>query len=282
MGCRTHARTHTHAHTHTHALPHTHTHTLALCTALNLVSCESHTCCWCTQIRLGCLASELVYSNVCQNFVETYQVLRLSCRPSESVWGSATLREPQGSLTTFLSARAGASCRPTGTGTSAAGRSRKRGAAARVDGSGANGDFVFIRMELCDGGSAEDALRLMEAGVVEWEARDAASHRDRDGGRYGMVESKGDDDSGARVGAGTAVRAKKGRGKAPVPAPTPVASPDAAGVDPGVDVLLPWTFQMAMSLLACKSRLDMVHSDVKLLNFMLVSSEKAAPRQPLR
>jgi hypothetical protein len=36
--------------------------------------------------------------------------------------------------------------------------------------------------------------------------------------------------------------------------------------------VLAWTLQMAMALLACKSRLGMVHGDVKLLNFMLVAN----------
>jgi hypothetical protein len=185
------------------------------------------------------VASELVTSGVCPNFVETYQVLRLADVPVAGLWGSPTLRQPQGTLQDFLAARtreAAGGKRITatkrgGVGGAAGGGKRAGG----VAGAGAGGgvltqDAVFIRMELCDGGCAEDFLREIEGGVRAWE----------------------DGEGGA-----------------------------ARGVDPGAELVLGWTLQMAMSLMACKSRLNMVHGDVKLLNFMLVRNgveEDGAPK----
>jgi hypothetical protein len=48
------------------------------------------------------MASELVTSGVCPNFVETHQVFRMSGAPVASMWGTPTCQQPQGSLDTFM------------------------------------------------------------------------------------------------------------------------------------------------------------------------------------
>ena len=56
------------------------------------------------QIRLGCLASELVSSGVCANFVETYQVFRAANAPDAGAWGTKECRAPLGPLPAFKDA----------------------------------------------------------------------------------------------------------------------------------------------------------------------------------
>lgn len=99
-------------------------------------------------------------------------------------------------------------------------------------------DAVFIRMELCQG-DAEAHLRHLEPQVKAWE--DSLPQPSLDPALVG-------------------------------------AYPVDPATDPGLSLVVGWTLQMSMALLACKAHLGMVHADVKLLNFFLVKSEDTTLR----
>ena len=96
-----------------------------------------------TQVRLSFLLSRLVQRRHCPHFVQVYQFLRTS-QPPPAEWGNADNKEPKGRLSTFLRTLAGG-----------AGARRKAGRQVKVR----EGDYQYIRMELCDGGDVEEAMR---------------------------------------------------------------------------------------------------------------------------
>ena len=96
-----------------------------------------------TQVRLSFLLSRLVQRRHCPHFVQVYQFLRTS-QPPPAEWGNADNKEPKGRLSTFLRTVAGG-----------AGARRKAGRQVKVR----EGDYQYIRMELCDGGDVEEAMR---------------------------------------------------------------------------------------------------------------------------
>ena len=112
-------------------------------------------------------------------------------------------------------------------------------------------------MELCNGGCAEDFLRDLEGSVRAWEDAVASAAAAGPAAAAAPVSK-----AAPRRRGGKAAEQAASAVQASVQAPQHSA-------DPGAGLVVAWTLQMAMSLFACKSRLNMVHSDVKLLNFML-------------
>ena len=106
--------------------------------SLSLAFAHTH-----TQVRLSFLLSRLVQRRHCPHFVQVYQFLR-TCQPPPAEWGNADNKEPKGRLSTFLRTLAGG-----------AGARRKAGRQVKVR----EGDYQYIRMELCDGGDVEEAMR---------------------------------------------------------------------------------------------------------------------------
>lgn len=151
-----------------------------------------------TQIRMGCLASDLVQTGACVNFIQIFRIFQAEGGPDESVWGSETERAPQGTSPPTTAASAPAAVRA-----SAKGKPKKRKGKLEA--------HLYIAMELCDWGSVEDMLRVLEADVLS-----------------------------------------------------------SASVDPGLALVKPFMFQMAVSLAVATAKLSMLHGDIKLLNFMLM------------
>jgi serine/threonine protein kinase len=117
------------------------------------------------EVRLSFLLSRLVQLNRCPHFVQVYQFLRSSTSPPPD-WGDAENKAPKGSLSQFLSA-----VNPN-EGTKPPPRA-PRGRAPKTR----KGDFQYIRMEFCDGGDVEEALRehpRPPARVVVWLLRQMA------------------------------------------------------------------------------------------------------------
>jgi hypothetical protein len=100
-----------------------------------------------SEVRLSFLLSRLVQQGRCRHFVRVYQLLRCSTPPPAD-WGNADNKQPKGSLSCYRKA--------LGTSGGGGGGGKVRGRPPRV----VTGDFQYIRMELCDGGDLEEALRL--------------------------------------------------------------------------------------------------------------------------
>lgn len=103
------------------------------------------------EVSMGCLASDCVTTGQCANFVEIYSIFLADDRPDSTVWGSPDNRAPNGTLPVCVPK---AAPKPKG-------RKGKAGKASR---------HVYIAMELCDGGSVEDTLRVMERDVLQQES----------------------------------------------------------------------------------------------------------------
>lgn len=110
-----------------------------------------------SEVRLSFLLSQLVERGACNHFVRVYQLLRCAT-PPPSDWGNATNKQPQGSLSCFRKGWAAGqapACAHAGRGSAS---SRPGGRPARLQPRAAS-DYQYIRMELCDGGDLEQALR---------------------------------------------------------------------------------------------------------------------------
>ena len=119
------------------------------------------------EVRLSFLLSRLVQLNRCPHFVQVYQFLRSSTPPPPD-WGDANNKAPKGSLPQFLTL---STVNPN-EGTKPPPRA-PRGRAPKT----IKGDFQYIRMEFCDGGDVEEALRehpRPPARVVVWLLRQMA------------------------------------------------------------------------------------------------------------
>jgi serine/threonine protein kinase len=104
-----------------------------------------------SEVRLSFLLSRLVEHGACKHFVRVYQLLRCATAPPPD-WGDQGNKQPMGSLSCFRKARV---C--THAAESKACSRGRAAAAAKLQAQ--RGDFVYIRMELCDGGDLEEALR---------------------------------------------------------------------------------------------------------------------------
>jgi hypothetical protein len=104
------------------------------------------------EVAMGCLASDCVKSQQCVNFVEIYSVFQGQGGPEVSVWGSPHNRAPNGTQPPKEFPKPAVKHK---------GRKGRQQLPAR---------HLYIAMELCDGGSMEDALRVLEGDVVRWEA----------------------------------------------------------------------------------------------------------------
>jgi serine/threonine protein kinase len=123
-----------------------------------------------SEVRLSFLLSRLVMLGQCEHFIQVFHILH-SSSPPPAEWGDADRKQPRGSLSSCLrrledeaagSARSLAGAKPKPKRSAVA----RGGAAAgmaqgckHVSTACSNKGFLYIRMELCDGGDVEEALR---------------------------------------------------------------------------------------------------------------------------
>jgi hypothetical protein len=123
------------------------------------------------EVRLAFLLSRLVEQQRCEHFVRVFQFFRTSTPPPLE-WGNAENKAPKGSLTSFLR-----TLKDGGVEGGKPARARGRGGGGRGKVNKINGDYQYIRMEFCDGGDVEEALRAHAcppARVVVWLLRQMA------------------------------------------------------------------------------------------------------------
>jgi serine/threonine protein kinase len=182
------------------------------------------------EIQVSCLVSELIHNCVCPNFVETYQIFLHRFSPGVHFpwhWGTAEDRYPQGKT------------HPLGIAKPIQLKSRPRVG---------NGEFQYIRMELCSGGDVENQLRDFETHVeiAMREPTEAAAE--------------------TLVGSLTALRVTAAARASPVVACSPSSTSSMASW------IVHTFFQMVVSMFASRSRLHLRHYDIKCLNFFVLGA----------
>jgi serine/threonine protein kinase len=271
------------------------------------------------EVQCAVLLAGLVRAGVCPHFIETHAVFLHACRPSAGAvddgrawtfpshhWGGPgtppnPARNPfkaraEGGPQTAGEALPVPSVQRVGKGGKGRGdtllspilarlqaATAGSGPATPPEGAAAPPARVYIRMELCTGGDAEEALRRVEGDVAAAEAGAASGGDYLSSALSSLRLSSGSADSRTAV-------AKKGgsRGKrAPSPsaAPEPTAIDRLAALDAAAAVSArSQLWQMAFSLYASRERLRLRHGDVKLLNFFLTGPDQVAagviPRLP--